>query len=273
MTINCKGQLIDLSTPKVMGILNITPDSFYDGGSNSSDKDLLNKAEKMLTDGATFLDVGGYSSRPGADDISVETELKRILSAIEKLLKNFPEALISIDTFRSKVAEEAVKAGAVMVNDISAGKLDEEMLKTVSDLNVPYVMMHMRGTPQNMKQKTDYQDIIKDIVFYFSERIEKANTHKIKDIIIDPGFGFAKTLEQNYQLLKHLEHFLILERPILIGVSRKSMVYKPLNSNAKNSLNGTTILNTVALQKGAHIIRVHDVKEAMECIKLNAMLN
>lgn len=273
MTINCKGTLIDLSSPKVMGILNLTPDSFYDGGQHKDENSILKHTEKMLSDGATFIDIGAYSSRPNADHVSEAEELKRILPIVALLTKTFPDILISIDTFRSEVAKQSIEAGAALINDISAGKLDDNMLKTVADLHVPYIMMHMRGTPQTMQTQTDYEDIFKDILFYFSERIAAANQLGIVDVIIDPGFGFAKTLEQNFELLNKLELFKILEKPLLVGVSRKSMIYKTLNTSAKEALNGTSVLNTVALQKNASILRVHDVKEAMETIKLVKTLN
>tara|TARA_R110002072_G_scaffold100717_1_gene221913 strand:+ start:139 stop:963 length:825 start_codon:yes stop_codon:yes gene_type:complete len=268
MTINCKGKLIDLSAPKVMGILNITPDSFYDGGLYKDDSDILNQVEKMLLDGAAFIDVGAYSSRPNADHVSEDEELKRIVPIVELILKEFPEALLSIDTFRSEVAEQCIDTGACMINDISAGNLDNNMLKTVANLHVPYIMMHMRGTPQNMQQQTNYDNLAKEIIYYFSERIATAKALGIVDIIIDPGFGFAKTLAQNFELLNKLELFKMIEKPILAGISRKSMIYKTLETSAKEALNGTSVLNTVALQKGASILRVHDVKEAMECITL-----
>lgn len=268
MTINCKGQLINLSTPKVMGILNITPDSFYDGGVYKNNKAILNQVENMLNDGATFIDVGAYSSRPNADHVSEDEELKRILPIVSLILKEFPETLLSIDTFRSTVAQSCVEAGACVVNDISAGKQDAEMLQTIANLKVPYIMMHMRGTPQNMQQQTQYDNLIKDIIFYFSERIAAAKQLGIIDMIIDPGFGFAKTIEQNFEVLNQLELFKMLDKPILAGISRKSMIYKTLNTTVKNALNGTTVLNTVALQKGASILRVHDVKEAVEAVKL-----
>ncbi len=268
MTINCKGQLIDLSLPKVMGILNITPDSFYDGGKHITEKTILKHVESMLLDGATFIDVGAYSSKPNADFVSEDEELKRILPIVTSIIKEFPDALISIDTFRSRIAKACIESGAALINDISAGKLDDTMLQTVADLHVPYIMMHMRGTPQTMQQFTHYESIITDVLFYFSERIAAAIKLGIVDIIVDPGFGFAKTTEQNYQLLKQLELFECLELPLLVGISRKSMIYKTLNNTAKEALNGTTVLNTIALQKGASILRVHDVKEAVECVKL-----
>lgn len=268
MTINCKGKLINLSTPKVLGILNVTPDSFYDGGTYKDENAILNQAEKMLADGATFIDIGGYSSKPGAEFVSEEDELKRVVPTIQLILKHFPETLISVDTFRSNVARQAVKSGAAIVNDISAGKLDDKMMTTVGHLGVPYLMMHLRGTPKTMQQLTDYDDLIKDVLSYFAERIAEAHKAKINDIIIDPGFGFAKTMEQNYKLLNHFELFKITDKPLLAGVSRKSMIYKTLNTTSKAALNGTTALHMVALQKGATLLRVHDVKEAMECITL-----
>jgi dihydropteroate synthase len=268
MTINCKGKLIDLSTPKVMGILNVTPDSFYDGGRFKEESSILNQVECMLTEGATFIDVGAYSSRPGADHVSETEELQRILPIVELLMKQFPEIVLSIDTFRSEVAKQCIGAGAAMVNDISAGKLDDKMMETVGKLQVPYVMMHMKGTPKTMQQQTDYDDLLKDIIYYFSERIAEAKTHKIIDVIIDPGFGFSKTLEQNYDLLSRLELLKMIEKPMLVGVSRKSMFCKLLKTTPEHALNGTSSLNTIALLKGAKILRVHDVKEAMECVTL-----
>lgn len=255
-----------------MGILNITPDSFYDGGIYKNDRDILHKAEKMLSAGATFIDVGGYSSRPKATHISEEEELKRILPVIDLVLKEFPDTLISADTFRSRVAKQSVEAGASIINDISAGKMDQDMLQTAAELKVPYIMMHMKGTPQTMGKQANYKNLLKEVLFYFSERIAEARRLGIIDLIIDPGFGFSKTVQQNYELLNNLDHFNILELPILVGVSRKSMIHKPLNISADEALNGTSILNTIALQKGASILRVHDVKEAMECIILTQQL-
>ena len=268
LSINCNGKLVDLNTPKVMGVLNITPDSFYDGGRYKDAKSVLNQTEKLISEGATFLDIGAYSSRPGADFISENEELKRIVPVVELIQKNNPDVLISIDSFRAKVIRECVSAGAVISNDISAGKLDPDMIKTVGELGVPYIMMHMRGTPQTMKNHTTYQHLINEIYAYFSKQIELARQHNITDIIIDPGFGFAKTLAQNYELLKQMEFFKNLNCPILTGVSRKSMIYKVLGCTANEALNGTTALNMVALMNGACILRVHDVKEAVECIKL-----
>ena len=272
MTINCKGQLIDLSSPKVMGILNITPDSFYDGGQYKDEKAILNQVERMLNEGAIFIDVGAYSSRPNANHISEDVELKRIIPIVELILKQFPESLLSIDTFRSNIAKKCIESGACMINDISAGKLDTNMMTTIADLNVPYIMMHLKGTPQTMQQHTNYDDLLKDMLFYFSERIVEARNLGIVDLIIDPGFGFAKTLEQNFELLNKLELLKIIELPMLVGLSRKSMIYKTLENSDDEALNGTTTLNTIALQKGAAILRVHDVKEAIECIKLTNQL-
>lgn len=268
MTINCKGQLIDLKSPKVMGILNITPDSFYDGGKHKNQSDVLIHVEKMLDDGATFIDVGAYSSKPNADHISEEEELKRILPIVGIILKEFPKTLLSIDTFRSEVAKQCIENGAALINDISAGKLDDDMLQTVANLKVPYIMMHMKGTPQTMQKQAEYSNIAKDVLFYFSERLAAARQLGIIDVIIDPGFGFAKTQEQNFELLNHLELFKMVEKPLLVGISRKSMIYKTLQTTPDEALNGTSVINTIALQKGASILRVHDVKEAMECIKL-----
>ena len=273
MTINCKGHLIDLSSPKVMGILNVTSDSFYDGGFHKSDKDILLQVDKMLQEGATFIDIGAYSSKPNAEHVSEIEELNRILPVVELVLKEFPDALLSIDTFRSQIAKSCIEVGAALVNDISAGKLDENMMSTIANLHVPYIMMHMRGTPQTMQQQTMYEHLIKDIIFYFSEQIAKAKKLGVVDMIIDPGFGFAKTREQNFELLNHLDLLKILDKPILVGISRKSMIYKTLEASPSEALNGTTVLNTIALQKGASILRVHDVKEAIECVKLMESLN
>jgi len=251
-----------------MGILNLTPDSFYDGGKLSSEKDILSQADKMLNKGATFLDLGGYSSRPGAAFVSEDEELKRVLPVVNLILESFPEALLSIDTFRSNIAKQCIESGAAMVNDISGGNMDENMFKTIADLQVPYIMMHMRGTPETMMQNTDYQNITKELVLYFSEKIAKAKTYEINDFIVDLGFGFSKTMEQNFELLSNLEIFKNLEVPLLVGISRKSMIYKTLGVSPKDALNGTTALHSIALHKGASILRVHDVKEAVETINL-----
>jgi dihydropteroate synthase len=272
MTINCKGQLIDLSTPKVMGILNLTPNSFFDGGKYTNEEEIVKQVQKMLSEGATFIDIGAYSSKPNAEYVSTEEEIERIVPIIDVLVQQFPDILISIDTFRSKVAEACIQKGAALINDISAGKLDDTMLDIIAKYNVPYVMMHMRGTPQTMSTLTQYDDVVREVLMYFSERIAAARSLGINDLIIDPGFGFAKTLEQNYEVLQQMELFKQLNVPVLAGISRKSMIYKVLNCSAQESLNGTTALNAIALSKGASIVRVHDVKEAMECITLfNAM--
>ena len=268
LSINCNGELISLSTPKVMGILNITPDSFYDGGRYKDTKSILIQVEAFLDQGATFIDIGAYSSRPGAAFVSEEEELKRITPVIDLILKSFPDCKISIDSFRSKVIQKCVEAGAVISNDISSGKLDPLMFETIAKLKVPYIMMHMKGTPQNMQKHTEYEDLVNDIYLYFSERINRANEHGIEDLILDPGFGFSKTLEQNYKVLNKLKVFKNLNYPILSGLSRKSMIYKTLESTSGEALNGTTALNMLALTNGTNILRVHDVKEAMECIKL-----
>lgn len=251
-----------------MGILNLTPDSFYDGGKLTSEKDILSQTEKMLTEGAAFLDLGGYSSRPGADFVSETEELKRVLPVVELLLKKFPETILSIDTFRSNIAKQCIDTGAAMINDISAGSLDDKMFETIASLQVPYIMMHMRGTPEMMMYNTNYKELTKEVIFYFSEKITKARSFGINDIIVDPGFGFSKTIEQNFELLNELELFSLLETPLLIGVSRKSMIHKTLDISAFEALNGTTALHAIALQNGASILRVHDVKEAVETINL-----
>lgn len=267
-TLNSLGRLIPLDSPKVMGIINITPDSFYDGGKSFSDDQILIQAEKMLHDGATFLDIGGYSSRPGAEDVSVEEETERVLRALHLILKNFPGSHISIDTFRSSVAETAVQNGAAIINDISGGTLDSEMFKTVARLKVPYILMHMRGTPKTMSSLTNYTNLLVDIIKDLSEKTTAARAEGIDDIIVDPGFGFAKNARQSFELLDKMELLQSLDVPILVGVSRKSFIYKTLKINPDKALNGTTALNMIALTKGTHILRVHDVREAMECIKL-----
>ena len=267
-TINCKGNLIDLSTPKVMGVINLTPDSFYDGGKLTSEKEILLQANKMLQEGATFLDLGAYSSRPGAQFVSEKEEIHRLLPVIKILLNEFPETLLSIDTFRSNVANESIYAGASLINDISAGKLDDHMFKIIAQHQVPYVMMHMRGTPETMMQNTDYTNLTKEVIYYFSERIAKARSFGINDLIVDPGFGFSKTLDQNYELFNDLELFRHLNVPLLIGISRKSMIQKKIKTTAADSLNGTTALHAIAIQKGVSILRVHDAKEAFETINL-----
>jgi dihydropteroate synthase len=267
-TLKVRGKIIDLSIPKVMGILNVTPDSFYDGGLYTRESDLLKQVEKMIRDGADFIDIGGYSSRPKAQDISIEEEWNRVKQAIQSIKKEFPSALLSIDTFRSQIAHQAIGEGCDMINDISAGQLDKDMFGIVSDLQVPYVIMHMRGNPQTMTQFANYDNLVGEIIDYFHSILYQLNQLGIKDVLVDPGFGFAKTVDQNFALLNRLEELHVLDKPLLIGLSRKSMIWKTLNTTTEFALNGTTSLNTVALLKGAAILRVHDVKEAKENISL-----
>jgi dihydropteroate synthase len=271
-TLNCRGRLLTLKEPIVMGILNVTPDSFYQGSRIDSKKISLDKAGQMLEEGATILDIGGQSSRPGAETIGIDEELKRVIPAIEVIRCQYPNCYISIDTFYSEVAIRAVEVGADMINDISAGGIDKEMFDAVARLNVPYIAMHMRGTPANMNSLNTYDDLITDVLDYFREKTQLCLHSGIKDILIDPGFGFSKTTEQNFEVLKKLEAFQILGFPVLVGLSRKSMIYKTLEISPEEALNGTTILNTIALQKGAMVLRVHDVREALECIKLTSSI-
>ena len=268
MTINIKGNLLNFSVPKIMGILNVTPDSFFDGGKYSTNDKILKQVEKMINSGADIIDIGGYSSRPGATDISVDEELNRVIPIVEITRKEFPCALISIDTFRSKVAYESIISGGDIINDISAGNL----FKTVANLKVPYILMHMKGTPRNMMENSNYFDVTNEVCKYFSEKIEKARVVGINDLIIDPGFGFSKTTEQNYELLNNLDFLKQFQKPLLVGVSRKSMIYKILNSTPEKALNGTSILHTISILKGANILRTHDVKEAVECVKIISQL-
>jgi dihydropteroate synthase len=271
-SLNVGGKILDLSTPKVMGILNITPDSFFEGSRTQSEKEILIQAEKMLTEGADILDLGAYSSRPGATDISVEEEKQRLIPAVKLIANHFPEAVVSVDTFRASIAKEAIQNGAHIINDISGGNFDAEMFKTVGDLGVPYILMHMKGTPQSMKNLVHYDDLIGDLTHYFSIKIAQLQQAGVKDIVLDLGFGFAKNITQNFELLKQLENFRSLGFPLLAGLSRKSMIYKTLAIDANEALNGTTVLNTIALLNGASILRVHDVKEAREVVKLLAFL-
>ena len=268
MTLNCNGNLLDLSQPKVMGVLNLTPDSFFDGGMYKDEDQIIARVKKMILDGAAIIDVGAYSSKPNAASVSVEEEKKRLLPVIKLLIKQFSNLIISVDTFRAEIANLAVNEGAAIINDISAGVLDANMFKTIAELQVPYIMMHMRGNPQTMQSLTNYENLTQELIYYFSERMNKARDLGINDLVIDPGFGFAKTTEQNFELLNKLELFSVLDCPVLVGVSRKSMIYKTLDITPQDALNGTTVLNTIVLQKGAKIIRVHDVKEAVEAIKL-----
>ena len=268
MTINCNGRLIDLNEPKIMGILNTTPDSFYDGGSNQSINLILEKVEKHLSEGADILDIGGYSTKPGAETISEQEEIDRTAPIIETIIKNHPELIISIDTFRGNVAHEAVKAGASIINDVSGWELDENMFAAIRDLKVPYILMHMKGTPQTMQKNAEYKDVTLEVNEYFAKKIAQLKAAKINDIILDPGFGFAKTLEQNYELFSKMEALGFGDFPLLVGISRKSMIYKLFDTTPQEALNGTSVLNMVALQKGAKILRVHDVKAAKETLQI-----
>jgi dihydropteroate synthase len=267
-TLNIGGRLVQLDTPKIMGILNVTPDSFFDGGKYVSEKAILLHVEKMLQEGADFIDVGGYSSRPGAEDLDLNEEAERSIGTIKLIIKKFPQCIISIDTFRTEIARQAIEEGALMVNDISGGDLDKGMFELVAKRKVPYIIMHMRGTPQTMKSLTTYDNMLKEITVYFSDKITRLRQLGVIDVLIDPGFGFAKTVAQNFELLKQLEYLQVLEKPLVIGLSRKSMIWRTLETDAENALNGTTVLNTIALIKGASILRIHDVKQAVEAVKL-----
>ena len=267
-TLNVGGKLLDLTNPIVMGVLNITPDSFFKGSRTQTEKEIVSQAEKMLTEGATILDLGAYSSRPDAEDISFEEEERRLLPALNMIKSKFPEAIISVDTFRANIAEKAIENGAHIINDISGGTLDDKMFETVGRLKVPYVLMHIKGNPKTMKNLNQYDDMIQDICYYFSEKITALKNAGVRDIILDPGFGFAKNIDQNFELLHKLAEFKIFEFPILAGLSRKSMIWKTLQIESDKALNGTTVLNTVALLNGANILRVHDVKEASEAVAL-----
>ena len=271
-TMNIGGKLLDLTTPKVMGIVNITPDSFYGGSRFNTEKEILTQVEKMLSAGADMLDLGAYSTRPGAEDVSAIEEANRLLPALKIIKSNFPEAIISIDTFRANLARMAVEEGAHIINDISGGEMDSEMFAAIAHLQVPYILMHSRGTPKTMYALNVYDDLMGEILLYFSQKIHQLRALGVKDIVIDPGFGFAKNREQNFSLLNHLSDFKLLGLPLLAGLSRKSMVWKTLDISPEQALNGTSILNTIALQKGAKILRVHDVAEAKQCIKLLALL-
>lgn len=268
--INVKGQLLDLSIPQVMGILNVTPDSFYAGSRMQTEEDIAARARQIIDEGAAIIDIGAYSSRPNAEHISAEEEMNRLRTGLEILNRNHPEAIISVDTFRADVAAQCVNEyGVAIINDIAAGEMDDRMFQTVAGLGVPYIMMHMQGTPQNMQKEPHYDNLIKDVFLYFARKVQQLRDLGVKDIILDPGFGlFGKTLEHNYELMAHLEEFRIFELPLLVGVSRKSMIYKLLGGTPQDSLNGTTILDTVALMKGAHILRVHDVREAVEAVRI-----
>ncbi|MDA9242124.1 dihydropteroate synthase [Flavobacteriaceae bacterium] len=272
MVLNIKGSVLDLSIPKIMGVLNVTPDSFYDGGIYSSEKKILKQVEKMVLDGADIIDVGGYSSKPGATPITIEEEEKRVIPIIKLIYKTFKERIISVDTFRSEISEKSINAGASIINDISGGDLDNNIYKIAGKYKTPYIIMHMRGNPSNMQNNPVYKNINYEIIKDLSKKIELAQSNGVCDIIIDPGFGFGKTIEHNYQILNNLKLYKILDKPILIGISRKSMIYKLLKTEPSKALNGTTVLNTIALINGANILRVHDVKEAKEVIKLCSFL-
>ena len=269
MNINIRGRLFDLSKPKVMGILNLTPDSFYDGGVHNEINKIEDHVNKMVNDGMDILDIGGYSSKPGAKNISVDEELSRVIPILKHIRKIFPELVISIDTFRSKIASASLNEGADIINDISGGTLDKNMMSVVAKNNCPYILMHMQGNPQNMQNNPSYENVTLEIIQYLAQRIKIAHDNNIVDIIVDPGFGFGKTLEHNFEILNNLEKFNVLDTPILAGFSRKSMIYKTLKTSSEKALNGTSSLNTIALTKGAKILRVHDVKEAKECIILH----
>lgn len=271
--INTGGRLLDLQVPRVMGILNVTPDSFYKGSRYSGNSSIIEAARKMKDDGADIIDIGGYSSRPGAAEISQEEEEQRVFRAIKLVKNEVPDCVISVDTFRAGIARKAVEDyGAMMINDISGGELDAEMFSTVEKLNVPYILMHMRGTPATMQKLTDYDDIVADILRWLGTRIYDLHARGVKDIIIDPGFGFSKTVEQNFEMLRRLGEFSVAGLPLLAGLSRKTTIWKTLDITAEEALNGTTVLNTLALMKGADILRVHDVKEAVQAVKLVSSL-
>ena len=272
MVLNIKGSVLDLSIPKIMGVLNVTPDSFYDGGIYSSEKKILKQVEKMVLDGADIIDVGGYSSKPGATSITIEEEEKRVIPIIKLIYKTFKESIISVDTFRSEISEKSINAGASIINDISGGDLDNNIYKIAGKYKTPYIIMHMRGNPSNMQNNPVYKNINYEIIKDLSKKIDLAQNNGVCDIIIDPGFGFGKTIEHNYQILNNLKLYKILDKPILVGISRKSMIYKLLKTEPSKALNGTTVLNTIALINGANILRVHDIKEAKEVIKLCSFL-
>ena len=272
-TLNCKGRLLIIDNPLVMGIINATPDSFYGGSRFNGIDGIARQAEKMLADGADIIDIGGQSTRPGSELIPAEEEIKRVVPAIKSVAEKFPKAYISIDTFYSNVAAAAVDAGACIVNDISAGSMDNKMIETVIALKVPYILMHMNGTPQNMQQNANYDNVIREVLDFFIAKTNELKNAGIIDVIIDPGFGFAKTIDHNFDILKNLSVFKMLDKPLMVGISRKSTIYKTLGINADEALNGTTVLNTIALMNGASILRVHDVKEAKEAITLFSAMN
>lgn len=266
--LNIKGKLLSTQRPLIMGILNITPDSFFDGGKYEYTTEIQKRVREIVDEGADIIDIGAYSSRPGAVDISEEEEWNRLKRGLDVIFKEYDDAIVSVDTFRSGIATRAIEAGAAIINDISGGDLDKDMFQTIAQLNVPYIVMHMQGTPQTMQDNPSYNNTISEIIFDLSKKIDTLRQYGVKDIIIDPGFGFGKLPNDNYSILNNLEKFTIFELPILVGLSRKSMIYKTIDSTPDNSLNGTTVLNALALAKGANILRVHDVREAVECVKL-----
>ena len=267
--INVNGRLMDLSEPQVMGILNVTPDSFYAGNRGTTEESIVKRLHQIMDEGASIVDIGAYSTRPGADEVSMEEEMSRLRTGLELIRKHRPEAIVSVDTFRADVAKMCVEEyGVALINDISAGQMDEQMFPTIARLGIPYIIMHMKGTPKDMQIAPQYEHLLKEIFYFFSEKVQKLRDLGVKDIILDPGFGFGKTLEHNYQLMNHLEEFKLFELPVLVGVSRKSMIYKLLETTPEEALNGTSILNTIALQKEAPILRVHDVKEAVEAKRI-----
>lgn len=273
-SLNVNGRLLDLFTPQVMGILNVTPDSFYAGNRMQTEADIAARARQILDEGAAIIDIGAYSSRPNAEHISPEEEMKRLRIALEILNRNHPDAIISVDTFRADIAEQCVNEyGVAIINDIAAGEMDNRMFETVARLGVPYIMMHMQGTPQNMQKEPHYDNLLKEVFMYFAKKVQQLRDLGAKDIILDPGFGFGKTLDDNYELMARLEEFSIFELPLLVGVSRKSMIYRLFDITPEEALNGTSILNTVALMKGADILRVHDVREAVEAVKITGKLH
>ena len=273
-TLNIKGELISLEEPLVMGILNVTPDSFYEGSRKQTETDIRNRIEEILQEGGAIIDLGGYSSRPDAQDVSPEEEMERLCLALRILRDEYPKAMVSVDTFRADIARRSVEEyGVAIINDISGGELDAAMFPTIAGLHIPYIIMHMRGTPKTMQQHCDYQNLTADILLYFSKKIEQLHLMGVNDVIIDPGFGFSKTLEQNYELMRHLADFSLFEKPLLVGISRKSMIYKLLGGTPTESLNGTTVLNTYALLNGANILRVHDVKAAVEAVRIFKQLS
>ncbi len=268
-SLNIGGRLLSLDTPQVMGILNVTPDSFYAESRTAGEQNILNRVKQIQQEGGSIVDIGAYSSRPGADEVTTEEEMRRLREALIAIRREYPDTIISVDTFRADVAKMCVEEyGVQIINDISGGMLDARMFETVARLGVPYILMHMRGTPQTMQQMTQYQSFVKDVFIYFAEKLQQLRDLGQKDIILDPGFGFGKTLEQNYELMQHMNEFKMFDLPVLVGISRKSMIYKLFGTTPQESLNGTTILNTFALTQGAHILRVHDVKQAVEAVQI-----